>query len=182
MPLTEDTLVIERSQGKMLLMVGALALFGALSLWLLLLDEAAIRTLRPGSNPTWVHSIGGAGVVLSALGLIYGVVKLFDRRPGLVLSPQGITDHSSAVAAGLIPWSDVTGFSIFQVHRTRLMIILVRNPEDYARRGGALKRAVHRTNIRMVGSPLSISSNVLKIDFDRLHQQLESWRARFAPA
>ncbi len=178
----DDERLIEVSQGKIIQLLVLGVIFGVLSGWVLLLDDDEIRTLRPGASPTWINGIAGVGVAGAIGCLIYGVRRFVDKRPGLVLSPRGMVDNSSAVAAGFIPWSDITGFSIFEMKRAKMLIILVRDPESYVQRGGALKRALNRANMKMVGSPLSISANTLKIKFDELQQLLESYRARYSAA
>jgi hypothetical protein len=176
------TRVIELSRKKLVFLILGGAAFALAGLWMVQLDEASIREIRTLSNPTLFRSFGVLALVLATLVVIYGARKMFDNKPGLVLSPEGITDNSSGVAAGLIPWTDITGFDIFEMHRQKMLVILVNEPEKYIQRGNPIQRTLHRANTSMVGSPISISSNTLKIGFDELCALVENYRARYAPA
>jgi hypothetical protein len=175
-----DERVIEMSKGKVTLLLVLGVMFAALCGWLWLLDDVEIRTLRPGSNPAWIHGIGAMGALLSVGCTAFVIRRLVDKRPGLVLNSDGMTDHSSYVAGGFIPWSDIAGFGMYQVKRTRVLTILLRDTEHYISRGGPIKRALNRANTRLVGSPLSISSSTLKIKFDDLRELLESYHRKYS--
>jgi hypothetical protein len=176
-----ETREIPLSRTKLVfLLLGAMA-FGVLGVWMLSLGDAEIAEQRSLSNPTLFRIIGGASTLFGVLGVAFSFRKLFDRRPGLVLSAEGITDNSSGVAAGLIPWSDITGFDVYQMQKQKFLVILVEDAEKYILRGNPLQRTLHRANLRMVGSPVSISSNTLKINFEELCALVESYRARYAP-
>lgn len=99
---------------------------------------------------------------------IYGLIKLFDNKPGLIINEQGILDNSSAVSGNLIKWEDITGFEIEQVKSTKFLLIFVKNPEFYLERVNMFKRFWMSSNEKFYGTPLSISSNSLKCNFDEL--------------
>jgi hypothetical protein len=171
--------VIELSRTKLVFLIIGCTVFAFAGLWMLQLDEASIRELRRLSNPTVFRSIGGITLLFAVLVLVFCLRKLFDKRPGLVLSAEGINDNSSGVAAGLIPWSDISGFDVYEIHKQKMLIILVNDPEKYIQRGNPAQRALHRANTKMVGSPISISSTTLKIGFDELCALVETYRARY---
>jgi hypothetical protein len=125
-----------------------------------------------------MQAVGAAAVLFFGACAVYAIVKFFDRKPGLVLGPTGFLDNSSAVAAGFIPWSDVTGVGIFTVGIQKFLVVRVADPEKYIRRGNPFRRALNRVNTRMCGSPITISSNALRISFHELHRELASRHAR----
>ena len=170
--------VIELSRGKIVLLILISVVFLAVGAWMLTLSDAQLEGSQRMMGPTLLRIVAGAAVILGAICLVAGVVKLRDRRPGLILSAEGITDNSSGVSAGLIPWADVTGFSIFQHQKTRMLVVLVVDPEKYILRGNAVQRLLHRANTGMVGSPISIAATTLKIDFDELKREVETWHSR----
>lgn len=141
-----------------LLLTGALA-FVALGAWLF---------FRPPGFGLKAQLAGAAAVLFFGLCAVYAAIKFFDRKPGLVLDTLGIMDNSSAIAAGFIPWGDIVGFRIGKVERQRFLTILVVNPDAYLLRASPMRRALGRMNIGLTGSPLNISANALRIDFDEL--------------
>ena len=167
-----DETIIELSKTKLVLLILGSCAFVVAGAWLLSVDAADIRTGRSFrfffNDPLVVRIAGVASILLFGLGGLYGLKKLFDKRPGLILNSSGIVDNASAVAAGFIPWSEVLGSGVLEIQKQKMLIIGVRDPQKYIARGSALKRSLNNANYKMSGSPISISSVTLKIDFSEL--------------
>jgi protein-S-isoprenylcysteine O-methyltransferase Ste14 len=88
------THVIELSHKKLVFLILGGAAFALAGLWMVQLDEASIREIRTLSNPTLFRSFGVLALVLATLVVIYGTRKMFDNKPGLVLSAEGIMGSS----------------------------------------------------------------------------------------
>lgn len=132
------------------------------------LDAAQIETQRRYNDPLFIHGIGWVGIVFFGLCGAVGIKKFFDNKPGLIFSSAGITDNNSGVAAGLIPWSEISGFNIYEIHKQKMLVVLLKNPDKYLEIGSAIKRTLNRANYKMCGSPVVFSPNSLKINFDDL--------------
>ena len=167
-----DETIIELSKTKLALLVLGSCAFVAAGLWLLSADAESIRSGRSFrlffNDPVVVRVAAVAAILLFGLGGLYGLKKLFDKRPGLILNSSGLVDNASAVAAGFIPWSEVLGSGVLEIQKQKMLIIGVRDPQKYIDRGSALKRTLNNANYKMSGSPVSISSVTLKIDFAEL--------------
>jgi hypothetical protein len=174
-----DETLIAVSREKVLLLILAACVFVAVGVWLFSLDAETIQAQRRFNNPPVVHGLGLASAILFGLAGLYAARKLFDTKPGLVFSPAGILDNSSAVAAGLIPWSEVVGVETIEIQRQKLLVIKVRDPERYIERGSVLKRALNRVNHRMIGSPIAISSGALRISFAELLSLFKRYQEKF---
>jgi len=120
---------------------------------------------------------------ISVIGfLLFGVIgiatirKLFDQKPGLQIDKHGITDNSSSVSVGLIEWPDITSIRKEQMMTTKFILIHVEDPEKYiAKARSKAKQRIMRSNMNMYGTPLSITTNTLKISFDELTELLTKW-------
>ena len=176
---TDNQKVIELSKFKVLLLILGACAFVAAGLWMLQMDPAEIAAQRRFNSPAVVYAMGWASIVFFGLCGVLGARKMFDRKPGLVLSSAGILDNSSGVSAGLIPWSEIVGFSIFEMQNQKMLIVKVSNPEKYIERGGSLRRALNKANFKMCGSPIAITSNSLKIRFDELLDSCNQYLARY---
>lgn len=152
-----------------LLLLGALV-FVAGSAWLITLDDTVIRESRRFNNPFIVHGLGLVGIALFGFAALFAVFKLFDKTPGLVMDENGFTHRSSASLFGFVPWSDVVGVDVYQIQRQKLLVVKLADPLKYVERGNALQRAMNRANFNMCGSPITLSSNALAIDFDELRR------------
>lgn len=183
---TADETVIELSRTKLVLLVLGSCAFVAAGAWLLSFDMEEIRYGRSFTffynNPFIVYGAGLAAILFFGLCGLYGLRKLFDGRPGLVLNSSGIVDNASGVAAGFIPWSEVEGSGVYEVHQQKMLIIIVRDPGKYIGRGGALSRTLNKANYKMSGSPISISSVALKIDFAELVSLFDRYHRKYGAA
>lgn len=173
-----DELAIELSKSKGILIILGSFGFVAAGYWLFSMNAAAMKDL-PIDDPLFVHGVGIAGMVFFSLTGVVGIRKLFDKKPGLVLNSAGIIDNSSGLAAGFIPWSEITGAEIYEVRRQKMLIIKVRNPETFIQRGNILQQAVVKINSRMSGSPIAITSNSLKINFAELLSTFEQYHRKY---
>lgn len=119
-----------------------------------------------------VRLIGIASIVLfGALG-IYGLTKLFDKRIGLTINENGITDNTSAISLGLINWTDISAIETQQVMSTKFLLIFVTHPDEYLNRATGLKKKLLQANMKSYGTPLSITSNSLQCNFESLEQSI----------
>lgn len=163
-----DETRVPLSRTKLFILLGASMLFVLLGVWMLGMDEAEMRGLGRFGNPLFVHGVGIICIVFFAVVALWILRKLSDPKPGLVLSSAGITDNASGVAAGFIPWTEITGSGAFAVQAQRMLIVKVRDPQRFIERGGAFRRTLNRANHELAGSPIAIPSSTLAIDFDTL--------------
>lgn len=169
-----DEIVIPLSKAKVaLLLFGALA-FVAVSIWIWSIADTQNRL-----NPLFVKGVALAGISFFGLCGLYSCIKMFDNKPGLVIDAQGIVDNSSAVAAGRIPWDDIVGVKVYSIAGQKVLVIEVLDPQKYVERGSAFKRMLNAANTNTIGSPISITSNTLQIQFDELVNILTESLARY---
>lgn len=89
--------IIALSKTKLLLLVFGSLAFIIIGLWMVSLETAHIESQRRFNSSLFVHGIGYVSIVFFGLCGIIGLKKLFDKKPGLILSNTGITDNSSGV-------------------------------------------------------------------------------------
>lgn len=170
--------IIALSKGKMALLLILALLFVAAGAWMFQLDPAEIARNGRYRNPAFVHGTGIAGMLFFGAAALLLVRKLFDRRPGLIVDAEGIVDNASGIAAGRIPWDDILGFEQRRIYNQRLLSVLLKNPDAYVARSGALRRLLQRGNLAMGYSPVMLSSNALSVDFDTLFALLQAAHAQ----
>lgn len=150
--------------------LGALV-FVAIGLWLVIARPNS-RNLFFG-NQTMVLVAGAAGVLFFGFVAVRVLPKLRDKKPGLIIDHMGITDNSSALAAGFIPWSDINEIRLMEVMNQRFLMVMVNDPELYINKAtNAITKRLVMANYTSYGSPISISSHALQMDFDQLHALL----------
>lgn len=162
---------IPLSKKKMLLLLfGAVAFVVVGTLFLL---KPSIFISSAFRNPAIIFIAGLASVLFFGLCAIVLLRKLFDKKAGLIISKEGITDNSSGMSAGLVLWSDIEEIETCSVSNQKFLIFIVKDPQRYIdNTTGTLKKKAMEMNYNNYGSPVSISANSLQMNFDNLYNLL----------
>jgi hypothetical protein len=168
---------IPLSKLKMILLFIGAFLLVALGLYLIIFVEP--ESINYSSRHSWImrpvpRFIAGL-VCIIFFGFI-GVtifIKLFDRKPGIVINEKGIYDNSSGLSAGMISWSDIITINTVTVNKQKFLLIVVKNPKAYLKKtDNFLKYRAKKMNYKYYGTPICISANSLQIKFDELYKLL----------
>lgn len=159
------------SKTKLLLLLLGSLTFVALGLWFVIAPPTINNHFR--GNPTKIAIVGYASIIFFGLCAFAFIRKFSTKGPGLIIDDKGLSDNSSGVSGGQILWSDISNISVIEIHRQKIIMLQVNNPKDYInRQTSKFKKKMMEMNYNMYGSPLSITSNGLKISFDELHRLL----------
>jgi len=166
------TIEISISKLKMIIM-----LFGCLMFIIagvsFVISPGKFVSIIAGSN-TMIFLVGCLSIVFFGFVGFWIFKRVIDSTPGLIISGDGITDNSSGVSAGFIPWSDITAIKETVVANQRFINLVVQNPQDYIdRQKSAFKRKVMQKNYDIFGTAIGISANSLKISYSELKGILE---------
>lgn len=175
-----DEIIIKVSKKKVALLLLGACVFVAIGTWMFSLDDATIQSRRAMNNPMLVHGLGLLAIVFFGIFGLVGLKKLFNTRPALILNKSGIVDNASSVSAGFIPWSEVIGARIVDVPKQKMLVIDVRDPEEYLARGNRLKQTLNKANYNMVGSPISIPADLLAINSAELASLFDEYQRKYA--
>lgn len=132
--------------------------------------------LSPRSkSPEFIRTMGLISVAFFGTCGIFIGRKLFDRKIGLTIDEKGITDNTNTISIGLIEWDDITGIDKVEIARTKILIIKTDKPNKYIERAKneIYKRAM-KINNKTYGSPISIISGSLKMNFSELENLIQS--------
>jgi hypothetical protein len=124
--------------------------------------------------------VGISSIALSGFSGISAFVKLFDRDPGLIFSAAGILDNSTGVSPELIPWSEIMGARPYVMHKLlKALIIDVKEPQKYLGRGSWLKQFGVNSNYKFYGSPVRISTVILRTSFAELLSVFNRYQQKY---
>ena len=172
----KEKIEIQLSKNKLLLGVVGSLLFVIVGIWLFLntdiFQEHPFRLFR---NPMVVKGVGILGFLFFGATGLFSFKKLFDKKAGLIIDSNGITDNSNASSIGLIEWNDITDIITKQVILTKFLMINVTNPEKYIGKAkSGMKATLLRLSMKMNKTPFSITSSNLKYDFGKLEKLLQT--------
>lgn len=167
----EKQIEIPLSRTKMTLTLLGALVFVLFGLWFLI---NPLKSNYPAfGNSNFIFIVGILSVIFFGIIAITIIRKFLDKKAGLIISKDGLTDNSSGVSAGFIPWSDIQEITVTQVMNQKFLMIIVNNPQYYLDKvTNPIKRSAMKMNYKTYGSPISISSNALQTDFEELYRML----------
>ena len=163
-----ESLEIQLDKTKIIILIFSSMMFVALGIWFV----TSFAGLQTEFSPLLIRIIGIASILFFGLALFYSVPKYLDKNPGLIFTSKGIIDNSNGTSIGLIEWCDITDIKIIEIWKNKSILLQTNNPEKYIKK--ATKRQVNLmlANHKIYGTPLSITPQTLKIDFDELYDLL----------
>lgn len=164
---TGQRIEIALSKNKLIMMLAGSIVFVVIGFWFAFSPPVINNSFW--GDPTKLKIIGYASILFFGILAIALAKKLPDTKPGLIIDTEYLYDNSGALSVGEIPWSDIEHISVMEVQKQKLLMVEVRNPEEYIeRQPNFLKRKAMAMNYRMYGTPISITTNGLKISFQEL--------------
>ncbi len=153
--------------GKLLMYTVPLCLmgFGFIILWQAVLSSPD----EPVAFNGIVIQLCGAAIILLFGGLtVRLLLEFYSKEPGLVLSSDGVTNNTSELAAGFIPWDNVASVICMSAGMQSSCNLVLKDANAHLAGMNGLKRWFLKMNMKSTGPQEIIRSNKLDIDHDRL--------------
>ena len=160
---------IYSSKKKALLGFFLSAMFVVLAIWMIL-EAENIKTpfLR---NPLLIRMVGISGVLFFGLGMWVTLKQLFSKKLMLILDEAGIC--LKPPSERIIRWKDITHFSEIKINSVKIIIIHVKNPEEYIdNKSNKIRKNLMNFNLNNYGSPFTISVATMDISYAELWELL----------
>ncbi|MGJ7031232.1 STM3941 family protein [Niabella hirudinis] len=126
-------------------------------------------------DPTVIKIIGYICTGFFGIGVILFVQKLQNKKEGLIIDTESITDHSSGISAGRVLWRDVKNIWVEQVADQPIIMLDVKDPLLYLQQQqNPVKRRAMELNYQLYKTPVGISAQFLTIGFEQLLQLLQT--------
>lgn len=132
------------------------------------LSYFAMLALSDESESLFAQVFWGFGAFLGWAALGSNFLNLFGSRPGLFVNRQGFMFRPTALGFGWVDWSDVSDLRESGAGRTRVLWIILHNPQEYIARGNPVQRCLKVVNWRLYGSAVALTSTSLDIDHARM--------------
>lgn len=146
--------------------------FAALGTWMVL--SPTEEGNRWFNNPIIKNGVAIGAILMGLLGMAVTLQKLLQKQAALLIDDSGITDRSSQVAAGYVPWNDVHLITTTTVVNQKFVLLIVKNPEDYIqRKKNVIGQKGMRMNFKNYGSPICISASGLQCTTGELIEMIE---------
>lgn len=127
-----------------------------------------------GDHYGFVKVVGYIGTVIFVLAATIVSNKVFNRKPGLQIDSEGLTDNSMGVLFSKVLWKDITGIKKLHAAGENFIAVMVNNPQTIiSNEPNAVKRKMLELNFQTLNTPINIAASRLKIDFESLYAQVE---------
>lgn len=167
---TSETIIIKLSRKKIVLTILGSVLFVLIGIWMVAKHQ---EIKRPIDSPLFALTFGIIAILFFGFIAITAVRKLTTQSDGLIISSKGVTDNSSGISAGFIPWEDITTITETAVVNQNFVNIVLKNPEAFiSSQKSAFKRKAMTANYRTSGSAVAISANSLDTTHGKLKKIL----------
>jgi hypothetical protein len=121
------------------------------------------------------------GACLCAFYGAYCVWEIRDPTPGLVIDREGIVDNLGSNPHGRIPWSEITGFRMFDFFGTPYVIVDLVDHQKFIEKTG-WQRSSAKLASEVAGSPLGFTGESIGLTPDELFRVFSDARHKFSAA
>lgn len=169
---------IKSSRKKLVFALITSIVFVAMGAWMLTAEPLTDNSIF--GNRTFLMVAGATCVAFFGLMAIILINRLNKPLKGLIITAEGIEDHSSVTAAGFVPWTDIRGIRDAKVFGQQFIVVVVHNPQEYIdRQGNFFKRKSAQSNFNLYGSPVIIAATSLTVKFEDLKRLLQEQHYQF---
>lgn len=177
--MNKDVMTFQLSKNKIILLLIGAIVFVLLGLFMFLNAEKVgngtfLRT------PFQVKFWGVLSVLFFGVAVIYFIKKIFEKKPGLLLDNQGITDNSSAITIGFVLWKDVHYIEIINVMGQEMIAVYLKDENQYLLKvKNPIKKWLLKTNSQYFGGMLNISANALNVNTAELYKSINKYFQKY---
>jgi hypothetical protein len=120
----------------------------------------------------FIQAVGWLGVAFFGLCFVAILFQLFRQGPTVVIDEFGVFDRRLGV--GPIPWEDIASVSAAQVKSQRLILLWLRNEDQYLSHVSAWRHRLAAANRALGFSPFCMSFTGLTPGFDEAYGRLRA--------
>jgi len=155
----EERLVVNQTKkGTFFLVFGAVVMIAVPLVMAFLPADVLLEAFKHVGIVWVIRVLMMLGACFFGVCLIF-IVRRAKIKEVLVVDERGITDKSSSIALGFIPWQDVTFFRIMPYMGQEFIVVWVKNEQEYLSKVSWLKRKTIMANIKMGFSVCCITLN-----------------------
>lgn len=130
-----------------------------------------------------LFGVNGVNKIIGLIGIIffgaclYFIIKRFIKPIDiLIVDRNGITDNSSAISIGFIPWEDVKASYITSVFTQTFIAVEVEDIDKKLKKLSFFKKIMINLNVKMGYAPVSIVLNSTKYNPQEVLEIIQSHR------
>ena len=123
--------------------------------------------------------LASVGIAFIAFVSAFGIAKIINTQPALVLDLNGILISRSVGPAGLVKWQDILALKLERYGSDQLLVVEVSNPDEYKCRGSVSYRFLQKIGAEIFGSPICISTKFIADSPAHIINAMQSQRIKY---
>lgn len=123
--------------------------------------------------------IGLFSIIFFGWGFIILIKRIFTSHSLLIVDEQGMTDHSSALALGFVPWEDIENIQLRHMLNQTFISVSVKDQEAYLAKMSTLQRNATKANLKMGYPLINITLNTTGKNPRTVYQEIEDQFGHF---
>lgn len=165
---------------KLLVLILGCAAFITACLYIL---SVAWELFHSSSSLFLINYLFGAFYVLiSFIGIsffgsiaVFGLFVLLTNKPNLIINEKGVTLIGFRLSPVFIAWSEIAVISTISQQNNKIILLDLYDMENFLANLGPIQRWVGRLNIRIMNTPVAVSSTAIIMPIDILFQILRHY-------
>lgn len=109
-------------------------------------------------------------------GCIFFIKKNKKKQEILIINDKGITDNSTAISLGFIPWEDIENVYIDGVLGNQFIELKIKNEEKYLKNINFMKKILINLNKKMGHQIVCITLNTTNYSLDYVLEKIKEYR------
>ena len=174
-----DERIIDLSRTAMAFVVVLGCAFVALGYWMYQTDAYQLSKMRHHDSLLTTHAFGIFSMLMGIALAAISLKTIFDNKPGLILNSKGILKNPKLSTAQLILWNEIISFGVVEYRNDTRLVVKVKDPDKYGGVSEGIKKRIISVEAQKYGSPVTISTQFLKIDIEELESLCNSYLAKY---
>lgn len=142
-------------------------------LWLLFMEEDIFNSNLLNFI---IKIVAILAVIFFGYGMIFFINRKLENKDIVVVDKNGITDNSTAISLGFIPWKDIDNIYMNSMMSNKFILIKLKNEEEYLNKTSTIKRRLMLKNKNMGYEMICINLNFTGIQPESFLQEILEYR------
>ncbi len=171
--LHKDKLIIKQNpNGNTTYIVGTL-IFVLIGLWILLMGYEIFSS----SILNFIIKLAAlADVMFFGYCMLFYIKRNQENKDLVIVDKNGITDNSSVISVGFIPWEDINEIYINSILSNKFILVKLKNEDKYLNKSSFFKQKAMLENRKMGYEIIDITLNSTGVQPEKFLQEILEYR------
>lgn len=120
-----------------------------------------------------IQFIGVIAILFYGLCFVTFLKRIVNKTPILLINDLGVSDHSTAIAIGFIPWQDIEAIQLTSLFNQTFISISVKDQQSYLKKMTVLQRLTTKANLKMGYPLINITLNTTGQKPEKVMEEIE---------